>query len=67
MGLWFSRSFGFGPFRLHAGTSGLGLSFGFWGLRIGINRLGVYFSLNKAGFHYRTYLTGRKERLDRDD
>jgi hypothetical protein len=67
MAMWFSKGFRFGPFRLNVGTGGLGLSFGFSGLRIGINRRGVYLSIGKAGFHYRTYLTGRTERVGRDE
>lgn len=67
MPLWFSRGFRFGPFRLNVGSGGLGFSFGFSGLRVGINRRGLYVSISKAGFHYRTYLTGRTERLGRDE
>ena len=65
--MWFSRGFRFGPLRLNVGSGGFGLSFGLGGARVGINRRGLYFSLNKAGFHYRTYLTGARETLDRDD
>ncbi len=61
MSFWFSRGFKFGPLRLNVGSGGFGVSFGFWGLRLGLNGRGVYFSASKAGFHYRRYLGGHRE------
>lgn len=67
MTFYFSKGFRFGPFRVNASGAGLSVSFGLAGFRLGLNRWGVYFSISKHGFHYRTYLTGRRESLAADD
>lgn len=63
MAFWFSRGFRFGPFQIHVGSGGVGVSVGVRGLRLGLNRRGFYVSISRGGFHYRTYLTGRREQV----
>ena len=53
----------FGPFRLHLGSGGVGVSVSFGLFHVGINRRGLYFGASKAGLHYRRYLTGRREEV----
>lgn len=63
MGFYFSKSFHFGPLRLNLSRAGFGVSIGVRGIRIGINRFGIYISLSRGSLRYRTYLSGRKERV----
>ncbi len=63
MGFWFSRSVRLGPFRLHLGSGGIGMSMSFGFFHFGINRRGLYVGASKAGLHYRRYLTGRREEV----
>ena len=66
MGFYIRKSWSFGPFRLNLSKGGFGVSFGMRGLRIGLNRLGPYLHVGWGGLYYRTYLTGRREKVERD-
>ena len=69
MGWSFNRGFNFGPFRLNVGSGGVGVSVGFSGLRLGLNRRGVYVHFGRGGLYYRRYLFNplRSIEAGRDD
>lgn len=58
MSLTFSRSVRFGPVRFNFSGSGIGVSSGIKGLRIGTGPRGAYISAGRGGFRYRTSLGG---------
>jgi hypothetical protein len=66
MGWYIRKGFNFGPFRINLSKGGVGVSFGFKGFRIGLNRLGPYLHVGWGGLYYRTYLTGRREKVEAD-
>jgi hypothetical protein len=57
MGLTFSRSIRFGPARFNFSGSGIGVSIGVPGLRIGTGPRGAYISGGYGGFRYRQSLS----------
>ena len=59
MGLTFSRSLRFGPLRFNFSGSGIGISAGIPGLRIGSGPRGAYINAGSHGFRYRASLGGR--------
>src|SRR2546427_592132 len=59
MGLTFFRSVRFGPLRFNFSTSGIGVSAGIPGLRIGTGPRGAYVSAGSHGFRYRASLNSR--------
>ena len=61
MGLSFSKSVKFGAVRFNFSGSGIGMSVGIPGLRIGTGPRGAYISGGAAGFRYRQSL-GREQR-----
>ena len=69
MGLYIRKAWSFGPFRINLSKGGLGFSFGFTGLRVGINRHGLYLHAGRGGVYYRSYLLGLapQEIVNRDD
>lgn len=60
MGLSFSRSVRFGPVRFNFSGSGIGVSTGIKGLRIGTGPRGAYISAGRGGFRYRASLGTRR-------
>jgi hypothetical protein len=56
MGLTFAKSLRFGPLRFNISGSGIGISGGIPGLRIGVGPRGAYVAGGKAGFRYRKSL-----------
>ena len=56
MGLFFRKSIGAGPLRLNLSKSGLGVSTGIRGARIGMGTRGPYVSAAKNGIYYRKHL-----------
>jgi hypothetical protein len=56
MGLSFQRSVRFGPLRFNFSTSGIGISAGIPGLRIGTGPRGAYINAGTHGFRYRASL-----------
>jgi hypothetical protein len=56
MGLFFRKSIGAGPFRLNLSKSGVGVSAGVHGARIGLGTRGPYVSAAKGGVYYRKHL-----------
>ena len=56
MGFYVRKAFGFGPFRLNLSRSGLGLSFGVKGARIGVGPRGSYIHAGRGGIYYRQSL-----------
>jgi hypothetical protein len=59
VGLSFSRSVKFGAVRFNFSTSGIGMSVGIPGLRIGTGPRGAYISGSMGGFRYRQSLNAR--------
>lgn len=60
MGLSFSKSVKFGAVRFNFSGSGIGMSVGIPGLRIGTGPRGAYISGGVAGFRYRQSLGGKQ-------
>lgn len=57
MGFYFKKSFSFGPLRVNLSKSGIGLSFGVVGLRLGIGANGKpYIHAGRHGAYYRDTL-----------
>lgn len=61
MGLSFSRSVRFGGVRFNFSGSGIGVSAGIKGLRVGTGPRGAYISAGVGGFRYRTSLGGNRK------
>lgn len=58
MGLYFRKSARFGPFRVNFSTSGVGVSVGIPGFRVGTGPRGNYVQAGAHGFYYRATLPG---------
>lgn len=58
MGLSYSKSIRFGALRFNLSSSGIGVSAGIPGLRIGAGPRGAYVSASAGGFRYRQSLNG---------
>ena len=56
MPAYLRKAFSFGPFRLNLSKSGLGLSFGVTGLRIGTGPQGPYFHAGRGGLYFKKSL-----------
>jgi hypothetical protein len=54
MGWYIRKAFSAGPARLNLSKSGLGLSFGVKGARLGVGPRGVYTHLGRGGLYYRS-------------
>jgi len=63
MAISFRKSISAGPYRFNLSKSGLGLSVGVKGLRIGRGPKGNYVSAGIAGFQYKTSLNAAGEKL----
>lgn len=61
MPAYLRKAFSFGPFRLNLSKSGLGLSFGVTGLRIGTGPNGPYFHAGRGGLYFRKSLKETQE------
>lgn len=55
------KAFSFGPFRLNLSKSGLGLSFGITGLRIGTGPKGPYIHAGRGGLYFRKSLNNLQD------
>ena len=53
MGWYFRKSVNFGPLRLNASKSGLGVSVGVPGMRVGSGPRGNYITMGRGGVYYR--------------
>ncbi|QHE87221.1 DUF4236 domain-containing protein [Hydrogenophaga sp. BPS33] len=62
MGLTFAKSVRFGAVRFNFSGSGIGMSVGVPGLRVGTGPRGAYISGGAGGFRYRSSLSGRTTR-----
>lgn len=58
MGLTYSKSIRVGGFRFNLSGSGIGVSAGIPGFRVGTGPRGAYISMGKGGFRYRQSLSG---------
>jgi hypothetical protein len=56
MGFYIRKSFQIGPIRINLSKSGLGLSFGTRGARIGTGPRGPYLFFGRAGLYFRKSL-----------
>lgn len=59
MGWYFRKSVNFGPLRLNASKSDLGMSFGVPGMRVGTGPRGNYVTMGRGGIYYRQSLSSR--------
>ena len=62
MGLYLKKSFSYGPFRFNLSKSGLGLSTGITGARIGVGPRGMMVHAGRGGLYYRKSVGGSKAR-----
>ena len=62
MGLYFRKSIGVGPFRFNLSGSGVGMSVGVRGLRIGTGPRGNYIRAGRGGIYYQASLSPRHSR-----
>ncbi len=60
MGFYLRKSVSAGPFRFNLSRSGVGLSVGVKGLRIGTGPRGNYVQMGRGGLYYRASLGGRR-------
>src|SRR3989338_4601198 len=61
MGWYIRKAFSTGPVRLNLSKSGLGMSFGVKGARLGVGPRGAYTHLGRGGLYYRSgYSGGRR-------
>jgi hypothetical protein len=60
MGFYFRKSARFGPFRVNFSTSGVGVSIGIPGFRIGTGPRGNYVQAGAHGFYYRATLSSAR-------
>ncbi len=61
MSAYLKKAFSFGPFRLNLSKSGIGLSFGITGLRIGTGPKGPYIHAGRGGLYFRKSLKDIQE------
>lgn len=61
MGLSYRKSISAGPFRFNLSGSGIGVSVGVPGFRVGSGPRGNYVSISKGGFTYRTTLPSSRK------
>lgn len=57
MGFYLRKSIRVGPFRFNLSKSGMGVSTGIPGFRVGTNTRGNYVHMGRKGFYYRTSLS----------
>lgn len=60
MGWYLRKSFSSGPIRFNLSKSGLGMSFGVKGARLGIGPRGAYTHLGRGGLYYRSSYSGSR-------
>lgn len=60
MGVFFRKSIRVGPFRYNLSKSGIGVSAGIKGLRLGSGPKGNYVHMGRGGIYYRKTLNGQK-------
>ena len=65
MGLSFAKSVRFGAVRFNFSGSGIGISYGIPGLRIGTGPRGAYISASAGGFRYRQSLSSTAKPMSR--
>lgn len=64
MGIYFRKSKAFGPLRVNLSKSGVGLSFGIPGLRVGTSpRGGLYVRGGRHGVYYRKQLSSSTRKV----
>lgn len=63
MGFYFRKSVRFGPVRVNFSKSGIGLSAGIKGLRVGTGPRGNYVRAGANGFYYRAALPGGRSHV----
>lgn len=62
MPFYLRKSLSFGPVRFNLSKSGVGVSAGVTGARVGLNKKGAYFHGGRHGLYYRTKLGKKKKR-----
>lgn len=64
---YFKKAFTIGPLRLNLSKSGVGLSFGITGLRIGTGPRGPYIHAGREGIYYRKSLNNTQEECSHEE
>lgn len=64
MNAYLKKAFTLGPLRLNLSKSGLGLSFGVTGLRIGTGPKGPYIHAGRGGLYFRKSLKNKNEIIE---
>ena len=59
MGLYIRKSVRVGPFKFNLSKSGIGVSAGIKGLRVGTGPKGNYIHMGRGGFYYRQTLSSQ--------
>lgn len=60
MGFYIRKTVSVGPFRFNLSKSGVGVSVGVRGLRLGMGPQGSYVAMGKGGLYYKSSLGGRR-------
>lgn len=69
MGFYIRKSISAGPFRFNLSNSGLGMSVGVKGFRVGTGPRGNYVHIGRGGLYYRASIGGERKishRLSRE-
>lgn len=66
MATYLRKSFTFGPFRINLSKSGLGISFGLTGFRVGTGPRGPYVHAGRGGLYFRKSLKQKNEDFENE-
>lgn len=66
MATYLRKSFTFGPFRINLSKSGLGISFGVTGFRVGTGPRGPYVHAGRGGLYFRKSLKQKNDDFENE-
>ena len=67
MATYLRKSFTFGPFRINLSKSGLGISFGVTGFRVGTGPRGPYVHAGRGGLYFKKSLNQKNEDFENEN
>lgn len=67
MTTYLRKSFTFGPFRINLSKSGLGISFGITGFRVGTGPRGPYIHAGRGGLYFKKSLKQKNEDFENEN
>lgn len=67
MATYLRKSFAFGPFRINLSKSGLGISFGVTGFRVGTGPRGPYVHAGRGGLYFKKSLKQKNEDFENEN